>query len=946
MRALATIAPIWLAAQPAAGQVTLDGSLGPAGAVPLVSAEYAITDDLGRYAGDNLFHSFSSFDVGTGETATFSASLDTPERVIARVTGGSRSDIHGRLRSTIPGADLFLLNASGVSLGDGAELDVDGSFYTGSANLLRFESGPDLVVSDATPDPLLSTAAPAFFGFTSGSPALIEVARTNALEVPAGETLSIVGGDVFVTGDPSGVVAPILIDSPGSKLEIASAAGPVDIPVALGDLDMDGVEPGTLGTVDVFGATLLMSGVGATPSGGVTIRAGRFVLEGKSQIVARNNASAAPAAGPIDIAVTGDGVDGTPDLLLVGSQVQIQSWSAGNAPAGDVLLSGDEVEVRGGAQLVLFNGGSPSHTGDGPDLAIDARTIAFDGGNLSLLSLSSGEGSSAKLTASESISIGGGAQIVSELLPGSTGDGGTIDLDPETVTISGGAQVSTLNGGSGIGTGLSIEAETLVVTDGAGVLSRATGSGPGGPVDIEVTSLSVTDAGRITSGSVTGDPGGPIGIGAESVLVSNAAGRPEGTFISANNGAPIGIDAELVELVDGGQLVTTTFTGAPAGALSIANADVVRASGVDAQDRPAGLFTRTRESAGSTGTGGPLSIDTRILEVDNGGELSSSTFGPADAGPIEIGASERVTVQGGPNGFSLIAAAAQPGSSGDGGPLSIETDVLELRDGGQVTTSTFSVGDAGVIDARARVVDVSGVDPLGGNPSGFFSGSNTAGVIGGGDGGEVGIHATQSVQMWNQAVVFAEATGSGLAGDVLIDGGDLFQMDDASVSTKVISSAGGNVKVTADTLVYLNESTISTDVQSGAGGGGDVTIDPVHTVLNHSSITTTGVEGPGGNIHIVTDYYFQSGDSFLDARSQLGIDGTIDVTAPDTDLTAGLLRLPATYLDASALLERGCAARTERAGSFAVSTGAFPAAPDSALTPLDAGYCPLLEETP
>lgn len=107
-----------LASFSVSAQVVLDGSLGPSGSVPLIGGEYAITDDLGRYSGNgkNLFQSFggdvgvgkSGFDIGAGETAHFSASLGAPERVIARVTSGFRSQINGKIRSSIDGADLFL----------------------------------------------------------------------------------------------------------------------------------------------------------------------------------------------------------------------------------------------------------------------------------------------------------------------------------------------------------------------------------------------------------------------------------------------------------------------------------------------------------------------------------------------------------------------------------------------------------------------------------------------------------------------------------------------------------------------------------------------------------------------------------------------------------------------------------------------------------------------
>lgn len=56
--------------------------------------------------GHNQFHSFERFSVGAGDTARF----DGPSRInniLARVTGGVRSDINGTLSSNIEGANLF-----------------------------------------------------------------------------------------------------------------------------------------------------------------------------------------------------------------------------------------------------------------------------------------------------------------------------------------------------------------------------------------------------------------------------------------------------------------------------------------------------------------------------------------------------------------------------------------------------------------------------------------------------------------------------------------------------------------------------------------------------------------------------------------------------------------------------------------------------------------------
>src|SRR2546423_1618799 len=91
-------------------QITLDGSLGPRGA--LTGPNYAIPDSVGQIRGPNLFHSFSQFNLSQGESATFTGP-NTIANIIGRVTGGSPSSIDGTIRSQIPGAHLYLFNPSG-----------------------------------------------------------------------------------------------------------------------------------------------------------------------------------------------------------------------------------------------------------------------------------------------------------------------------------------------------------------------------------------------------------------------------------------------------------------------------------------------------------------------------------------------------------------------------------------------------------------------------------------------------------------------------------------------------------------------------------------------------------------------------------------------------------------------------------------------------------------
>jgi len=73
-------------------QVVLDGKFGSKGA--LTGPNYDITAGLGLTRGNNLFHSFSQFDLSSGETANFSGPANI-QNILARVTGGNASSIDG-----------------------------------------------------------------------------------------------------------------------------------------------------------------------------------------------------------------------------------------------------------------------------------------------------------------------------------------------------------------------------------------------------------------------------------------------------------------------------------------------------------------------------------------------------------------------------------------------------------------------------------------------------------------------------------------------------------------------------------------------------------------------------------------------------------------------------------------------------------------------------------
>jgi len=181
---------------PLHAEIATDGSLG--NRVNLNAPNYQITQDLGKRIGDNLFHSFDSFNIYQGESATFSGDNGI-SNVISRVTGGKSSTIDGTLRNIIPNSDTYFINPAGVLFGQNAYLDVQGSFHVSTADYLRLGKN-EKFYANLSENSVLSVADPSAFGFLDNSPQSISTQNTT-LSVPYSKTLSLVGGDLDLKGE-------------------------------------------------------------------------------------------------------------------------------------------------------------------------------------------------------------------------------------------------------------------------------------------------------------------------------------------------------------------------------------------------------------------------------------------------------------------------------------------------------------------------------------------------------------------------------------------------------------------------------------------------------------------------------------------------------------------------------------------------------------------------
>ncbi len=268
---------VWLAAVAGSvAQVVRDGTLGGA-AGPLVGPNFQINEIDGQRSGSNLFHSFSQFDLARLQSASFNGSAGLAN-ILSRVTGGGASSINGRIASTVPGANLFLINPDGILFGSNARLDVSGAFTATTADSIGFADGLRFNALPGAEDAVLSAAPVAAFGFSRAVPAGVDFDET-FIDTDDGGRLAVVAGDITATdailGAPAGQLTLVSVGSPGSVAW--DFADPLAEPSANGFARMGNV---TLTRTQIDGSDRF-TGV---PNGGgrILVRAGNLVMEGSS----------------------------------------------------------------------------------------------------------------------------------------------------------------------------------------------------------------------------------------------------------------------------------------------------------------------------------------------------------------------------------------------------------------------------------------------------------------------------------------------------------------------------------------------------------------------------------------------------------------------------------------------------------------------------------------
>lgn len=878
---------------------TLGGSKGPVGpgTIPGVgNTTYHITDALGKQAGQNLFHSFSSFNVGTGESATFTGPGGI-QNIVSRVTGGNYSTIDGTLRSTIQGANLYFLNPWGVVFGPNASLDVKGSFHVSTADYLRFEDGLRFYSTPSAADQILSTASPAAFGFLNPAPAPV-YAVSSFLQVPDAETLSIVGGDIGLYG--------AYLWAPGGRINLASMASPGEVvPSPAGSPPDLQVQPQrATGSLTVQASIVDVSDYStATGAGTILIRAGRIILEADSNAGGSSWITADSYGDP-----PGGGVNILTGTIEISGGSSISSASQGSGKAGPLTVEATDSIYMSDTYTALSSASWAS--GEGSDMAITTPRLLLE--NEAAIygdSFSDGRGGDIFITTGKLSLLSGGS--ISSGTYGGTGDGGNLSiLATESFSISGigpnGLTSSLVNRTSGAGNAGRIQIITPVLDIGEhGTIAAETlSTGRAADIDVIAGTITLTQGARIsTSAFGTTGRGGDLSITAgDSVTISgtDSQGNSSGIYsyaAAAGDAGNIALTAPSLILSDGALVGADTVGDGHAGRIHLSVQRLTLSGGAQI-------------SSGSnlaSGRGGSIDVnDAESITLSGPGTgIFSSTFGSGDGGDIVLSSSSLAL-----HDEAMIDAGTY--GSGQGGNIEATVTSLNLSGGSAMSNSTIGgTGNGGQL-----IVQASDAISFTGEFSGVYSGSS-----GDGKGGNIVLRARE-IRLADGARVSARSRGTGDAGNIEIAAAQSFISTDSKVITASDNADGGNITITAPYMVHLKGSEITASVGGGASTvGGNISIDPQFVILDHSRIIANAYEGQGGNIQIVANVFLADPYSLVDASSALGIDGIVDIRAPITEISGTLVPLGEDFISAFGLLREPCMARIRggKYSSFIVS---------------------------
>ncbi|KYC40675.1 hypothetical protein WA1_23820 [Scytonema hofmannii PCC 7110] len=507
------------------------------------------------------------------------------------------------------------------------------------------------------------------------------------------------------------------------------------------------------------------------------------------------------------------------------------------------------------ADVFLTNGANVRvDAAGGGSIAVNARNLDILGGSTLIAGIGQRLGSvdsragDITLNATGEIKVVGvGNGVLNIVQSQAVGNGGNLTIDTQQLLVRDGAQVSAGTFSVGKAGNLTVNASDSVLLIGrsangllpSGLFTQATpnAAGAAGDLLINTPTLLIQDGAQVVTSTFGAGKAGNLTVNAsDSVqLVGTSADGQFRTSLSANSAAgdagDLMINTPTLLVQNGAQVSASTFGAGKGGNLTVNASDSIQVIGTSTDGRiNSGLFTQADSDA--TGNAGNLMINTPKLLIQDGAQVSASTFGAGKGGNLSVNASDSIQVIGESTDgrfASSLSAQANPNAIGDAGNLMINTRQLLVRDGAQVSAGTFGAGKGGSLTVNATdSVQVIGRSADNQFPSSLSAPANPTST---GNAGDLTIK-TNTLLVKDGSLVSASTFGAGKGGNLTVDAKDVQLIGTSadgrfssalSASTESTGNAG-NLTIKTNTLLVKDTAQVISGT-SGSGNGGNLSVD-------------------------------------------------------------------------------------------------------------------------
>ncbi len=431
--------------------------------------------------------------------------------------------------------------------------------------------------------------------------------------------------------------------------------------------------------------------------------------------------------------------------------------------------------------------------------------------------------------------------------------GGNLSVEDSTLTAAGGrVELGAVSGAGTVGLNLAdnqiqlnfpsgIERADVSLTNGTLVSTSAQGSGA---IQLVGRQIRLQDS-RVETINLGAQPGGNLTVNASEAveLYGSEAG---GTFANGlftetqgeGSAGNIAIATQQLRVEGEARVSAATFGAGAGGSLTVDAMNSVELIGVDSNNPQ--LFTGLLTDAESSGAAGNLTINTRQLIVRDGAQVSAVTFGAGDGGNVTVNTSESVELLGATPSVlfpSGLFTAVQPEALGNAGDLTVNTRRLVVQDGAQIFAGTVGAGDGGNLTVNAsESVELIGIAPMARFPSGLSTSVQPGAT---GAAGNLTVN-TRQLTVRDGAQIFTGTLGGGEAGNLTVNASESVELigvapiilEPSGIFTAVAPSSpikAGDLTVNTSRLVVRDGSQIAA-AAFGEGTGGNVTVNASESV--------------------------------------------------------------------------------------------------------------------